>query len=121
MKKIALLPALLAAVALTPASAMDLATYVRLGEGLKSKGPLAPFSRDYKILMAELQASSKAIKQERLAALAAGRKPAYCPTSGINLMEVFSAFQAVPPAQRARLQVKDALRKFYVKKFPCPA
>jgi hypothetical protein len=114
---------LIAAVAATPAAAMDVATFLQRIDALKSKGLLAPMSGDYKPLMAELDGSSKTLRAERLAAEAAGARPAYCPTghSPLSPNDIMSGLHAIPAPQQSQVQVKDALRALYSKKYPCPA
>ncbi len=115
--------ALIASIAATPAAAMDVATFLLKVDALKTKGILAPLSGDYKSLMAELDDSGKALRAERLAAQAAGGKPAYCPPARNPPApnEIFSGLHAIPAPQQTQVQVKDALRALYSKKYPCPA
>jgi hypothetical protein len=103
------------------ANAMDVATWLTRAEALKAKGVLALASRDYKVLEGEIRTNAAALKQERLAAQAAGRRPAYCPPGKADLTsdEVFAGFSAVPVAQRARTPVIDALRTTLARKYPC--
>jgi hypothetical protein len=103
------------------ACAMDVATWLAKAEALKAKGVLALASKDYKLLEGEIKTNAGVLKQERLAAVAAGRKPAYCPPDKANLnqKEVFDGLSAVPAAQRARTPVIDALRSTLAHKYPC--
>ena len=105
----------------TPAAAMDVATFLLKADAVKQKGVLAPLSPDYKPLMAELDEGSKALRAERLAAQAGGARPPYCPTGKRSLGPdgIFEGFRAIPVAQRSQVQVKDALRALYAKKYPC--
>lgn len=100
---------------------MDVATFLQKVDALKSKGVLAPLSGDYKPLMAELDGSGKALRAERLAAEAAGARPAYCPAGHTPLSptDIFSGLHAIPAQQQPQVQVKDALRALYSKKYPC--
>jgi hypothetical protein len=121
--RIFMIASLMAAMAATPAAAMDVATFLLKANALKSKGAMALLSSDYKPVMAELDVSGKALRAERLAVEAAGGRPAYCPAghSPLSPFDIFSGLQAVPPAQQAQVQVKDALRALYSKKYPCAA
>jgi len=114
--------ALIAAIAATPAAAMDVATFLVKVDALKSKGPFAVISGDYKPLMTEIDSSAKALRTERLAAVAAGARPAYCPEGrgGLSPNDIFGGMHAIPAAQQPQIQVKDALRAVYAKKYPCP-
>lgn len=112
-----------ALVALLPvaAQAMDVATFLTRAEAAQRKGPAAIFSGEARSLMGEVQAAGKALKAERLADEAAGRRPAYCPTGkgGLSQSELLAALRAVPPERRAQTEVKDALRAAYARKHPC--
>ena len=120
MKKwmlVALLVALPAA-----AQAMDVATFLTKADGLKKKGMMALFSSDLKPLKAEIQNQSEALRQERIAAKAAGRPQAYCPPGdrgSLNSDELLAAFHTIPAAQQPRVEVKDALRALLARKYPC--
>lgn len=105
------------------ASAMPVSTFLAKAEALKSKGPLALLSSDYKVLKNEVRGSAAALREERLAAAKAGRKAAYCPTGnglGLSVDEIMGAMRAVPAQQRGRTEVKDALRAHLAQRFPCP-
>lgn len=123
MKKIWMLAPLIAVFAATGAQAMKVDAFLQKADALEKKGMMALFSSDYKLLKSEIQADAGALRRERMAAKAAGRPQAYCPTegkSGLNPNEIVAAFRTIPPAQRARVEVKDALRALLARKFPCP-
>jgi hypothetical protein len=121
----AILAAALASLGLaSPATAMDVATYLAKVELLRQRGSMtAMLSSEYAELRAEITASGAALRQERLAAVAAGRPPAYCPPAGANLTteEIYAATSAVPPARRHTIQVSSALRAAFARKYPCPS
>jgi hypothetical protein len=123
--KTKLLVAAVAVVVLaTPAGAMDVATYLSKVEALRRQGSLTGiFSSEYAELRTEIAASGASLRQERLAAVAAGRRAAYCPPAGAGLTteEIYSAMSAVPPAQRQQTPVRFALLNAYARKYPCPA
>lgn len=121
MRHLMIVAALIAAVASSPARATDVATFLAKVDAVKGKGMMAMFSSDLKLLMREIGGSMKALKQERLAAVAAGRHPAYCPAGKAELsrQELFSTMQAVPPAARPKVQVKEALRAGLTRKYRC--
>lgn len=116
---------ILAAVALTmpaaAANAMDVATFLAKADGLEKQGLLALASSDYKLLKAEVQNASTQLRAERVAAQRARRKPAYCPTeqAGLSPSEIVAHLRTIPPPQRRRTQVKDALRSLLARKYPC--
>ncbi len=121
MMKKWLAAALLLAAPLGVAQAMDVATFLAKADALEKKGVLALLSSDLKLLKLEVENASAALRAERLAAQKAGRKPAYCPPAGGKFTEkdILAGLRAVPPAQRQRTQVKDALRTYLSRRFPC--
>ena len=120
MKRL-ILSALLVAAPLTAVQAMNVATFLQKAEALQRKGIGAMFSSDIGLLKGEIKDASAALRVERLAAEHAGRHGAYCPPARFKLGsdEILASFRAVPPAQRERTQVKDALRGLFARKFPC--
>lgn len=113
--------ALAACVTPAAAQATDVATFLEKWESLQRRGPLALFSKDLKGAVREIKDATARLRAERLAAVAAGRTPAYCPPSkgGLDKNELLAAMQAVPPARRARTEVSDALRAGLARKYPC--
>lgn len=103
------------------ASAMPVSTFLAKADALQAKGVRALFASDYKLLKNTIKADALALREERLAAKAAGRRPAYCPTGDGKLGsdDVLQAMRAVPAAQRARTDSRDALRAFFVRRHPC--
>lgn len=122
MKKKLLAAVLLVFVPIGAAQAMDVATFLVKADALQKKGMMALMSSDYKALKKEIVAHSQALRAERLAAERTGRKPAYCPPAkqgGLNSSEILAAFRSIPAPQRARTDVKDALRALLARKYPC--
>jgi hypothetical protein len=113
--------ALLAVVPLGAANAMDVATFLAKADALQKKGMMALMSSDLKLLKKEVETHGAALRAERLAAVRAGKKPAYCPPPKQSLTsnEVLAAFRSIPVPQRPRIQVKDALRALMARKYPC--
>ncbi|HEX8261651.1 MAG TPA: hypothetical protein VF547_02130 [Allosphingosinicella sp.] len=111
----------LAVVPLGAAQAMDVASFLAKADALQKKGMMALMSSDYKLLKNEIVTHSQTLRNERLAAQKAGRRPAYCPPakSGLKSDEILAAFRSIPAAQRPRTDVKDALRALLARKFPC--
>ena len=120
MKK-TILVVLLVAAPLAGLQAMNVAEFLQKADRLQKKGMAAMFSSDMGLLKTEIRTASEALRTERLAAERAGRRGAYCPPakSGLNSNELLAHFRAVPPARRAGTQVKDALRSFLARKYPC--
>jgi hypothetical protein len=113
---------LIAACPIAGAHATDIATFLAKADALEKKGMMALFSGDVKVLKAEVQSAAEQLRVERLAAVKAGRKPAYCPNGAkgsINAKELLTHLRSIPAAQRPRLQVKDGLRGLLARKYPC--
>src|SRR3954462_6333490 len=89
---------------------------------LKAKGPLAFFDRDYGRLKAEATAAGKSIGNDRIAAEKAGRPILYCSPSAraqLGSFEFIDGLQAIAPAERARMTLKDGMLRVLEKKYPC--
>jgi hypothetical protein len=113
---------LLTGLAASGADAMPVSTFLQKADALQAKGMLALFASDYKILKTEVTNAIAQLRAERLAARAAGKRPAYCPAGdhgSLNSDELLAAFRTIPPAVAARTEVKDALRALLARKFPC--
>ena len=114
--------AVLAASLSTAALAMPVQTFLTKAYALQQKGPLALFSSDLKLLTEQAKSDMKQIRAEHAAAKAAGRPRAFClpePRAKLTDKDVMSAMEAVPPAQRARTDTRDALRAYVTRRFPC--
>jgi hypothetical protein len=112
----------LALAAAVPASAMPVSTFLAKMDKLTSEGPMATATSDAALIKKELQDDAAALRSERLAATQAGKTPPYCPKEGAarpTLEEIVAGLKAVPEAKRGTTDVKDALRAFMAKRFPC--
>ena len=120
LKKL-LLSVLLVVVPATALQAMNVAVFLQKAEALQKKGMGAMFSSDIGLLKREIGTASKALKAERESAERAGRPHAYCPPAkaSLNSNELLAHFRAIPPAQRPRTEVRDALRTLLARKYPC--
>ena len=111
--------------AATPATAqsMNAEAFHKRAQALKKKGPLALFSRgEIKNLMKEVQAAAGASRERRLAAIKAGQRPRYCPTEARGSMgsgELMDRLAAIPPAERTRIDMTEAMTRILAAKFPC--
>jgi surface antigen len=124
MKLRILAGAMLAFAPIASAAAMPVSTFLVKADKLQKKGALAMFSGDLKLLMGQVKADAAELRAENKAAAAAGRPKAYCtPPQGVKLSnrDILGAMRAVPPAERARTSTKQALRSYFVRRFPCPA
>ncbi len=121
MKAALVAGALLLAVA-APASAMSVQMFLAKAEALQKRGPLALFSSDMKLLRNQITGDALELRNERLAAQAAGRAAAFCPPEGgikLTDRDIVAAMEAVPAAQRASTETKAALRAYFGRRFPC--
>ena len=117
----AVVAALAVLVPLTALHAMTVAAFLQKAEALERLGPAAFFSSDYRLLKGEVDAAADALRAERAAARRARRRLAYCPPENpaIDSAELLAHFRSIPPRQRSRLQVRDALRGLLIRKYPC--
>jgi hypothetical protein len=112
----------LAVAAAAPASAMPVSAFLAKMDKLTSEGPMATATSDAALIKKELQDDAAALRSERLAATQAGKTPPYCRGEGSaqpTLQEIVAGLKTVPVAKRGTTEVKDALRSFMAKRFPC--
>lgn len=122
MRKILLFVALFSAVPALGAPQGSAQNFLDRAERLKAKGPLAFFDSDYGRLKAEATAVGKAIGDDRIAAEKAGKPILYCSPQAraeLGSMEFISGLEAIPPAERAQMSLKDAMIRVLQKKYPC--
>ncbi|HET9146222.1 MAG TPA: hypothetical protein VFN81_09065 [Sphingomicrobium sp.] len=89
---------------------------------LKSKGPLAFFDSDYGRLKAEATAVGRSIGDDRIAAEKAHKPILYCSPNAraqLGSFEFIDGLEAIPPAERATMSLKDAMIRVLQKKYPC--
>lgn len=107
------------------AQSMNAQSFYQRATALQDKGMMAVFSRgEIKALMAEAQAAMGAARGQRLAAVAAGKPQRYCPTvaSGtISTTELMQRLGSIPAADRARIDMTEAMTRVLAAKFPCRA
>ena len=115
-----------AAALLTPAMAsaqsMNAQRFYDRANQLQKKGMMAIFSGDVKKMMNEGKNAADASRNQRLAALKAGRKPRYCPPEGPQKMsteEFMKRLGAIPAADRSRIDMTEAMTRILIVKFPC--
>jgi len=107
----------------TSASAMPVATFLTKLDKLAKEGALATMTSDASLVKKELEAAAAGLRSERLAATQAGKTPAYCPdaqSAQPSVDEIVAGLKQVPEAERSKTEVKDALRAYLAKRFPCP-
>lgn len=123
MRKVLLL--VLAASMAAPATgavAVSAQNFLDRAERLKSKGPLAFFDSDYGRLKDEATVVGKEIGDDRISAEKAGKPILYCspsPRAELGSFEFIHGLEAIPPAELARMSLKDAMIRVLQKKYPC--
>jgi hypothetical protein len=125
MRKTVLILILAAApISAVVAQNMPLPQFLAKAAALEKKGALALFSSDMGLLKKEIRSSAGALRNERIAAQRAGRKPAYCPPAkpeALGVSDILGHFRSIPADRRARMTTRDAFRSLLVTKYPCPA
>ena len=89
---------------------------------LKGKGPLAFFDKDYGRLKAEATAVGQSIGADRRAAEKVGKPILYCSPKAratLGSFEFIDGLEAIPPADRMQMSLKDAMIRVLQKKYPC--
>ena len=116
--------ALLAVPASATAQSMNAEVFHKRAVALQKKGALALFSAgEIRALMGEGKAAGARARETRLATIKAGGKPRFCPPDkpvGISSSEFMKHLSAMPPAERARIDMTEATTRFLVVRFPCP-
>jgi hypothetical protein len=122
MKKIALVVGLAATLFATAAEAMTVQEFLTAASRIP-RNPTALLRADTRRLIAEIRTASETIGNEREAAIAAGRRPAFCPPGGrasVSADALLARFNAIPPARR-NISVTQAMREWMAERHPCPA
>jgi hypothetical protein len=105
------------------AQTMNAERFHQRAQALKKKGAMAIFSRgEIRTLMAEGQAAGKTVREQRLAAAKAGKPQRYCPPDGPQSMksdEFMARLAAIPPAERAKIDMIEATNRILAAKYPC--
>jgi len=107
------------------AQTMNAEQFHQRATALKMKGAMAIFSGgEIKALTNEGKAAAAKAREQRLAAVKAGQKPRYCPPEGKHSMdgnEFMNRLGVIPAAERARIDMTEAMTRILIQKFPCPA
>jgi len=122
MKKIALVVGLAATLFATAAQAMSVQEFLTAAARIP-RNPTALLRADTRRLMAEVRTASATLRSEREAAVAAGRRPAFCPPGGrasISADALLARFNAIPTARR-NISVTQAMREWMAERHPCPS
>lgn len=123
MKYLSGLAAVLLAAGTANAQSMNAETFHQRATKLQKKGALAVFSRgEINALMTEIKAASSQARERRLADVEAGLKPRYCPPEGPQSLrsdELMSRLNSIPAADRARIDMTEAMTRILATKYPC--
>ena len=104
------------------AQSMNAEQFYERATALQKKGVMALFSSDVKLLTNEGKAAGEAARRQRLAAVAAGHKPRYCPPADVHGMdsnEYLKRLSAIPAGERARIDLREATNRILAAKYPC--
>jgi hypothetical protein len=122
MRSAAILFLLTAVPGAAQAQSMNAETFFKKAQTLRAKGPLALISRDLKPMIREAKAAGLKARAARLAAVAAGRTPRYCPPKGSKRLgneEFMRGMAAIPLAERLSIDLTEAITRILVRKYPC--
>ncbi|MGI8931065.1 MAG: hypothetical protein ACR2FK_01600 [Sphingomicrobium sp.] len=113
---------LLAVPAAASAQSMNAEVFFKRAQALKAKGVLAMMSRDLNPVVNEAKAAGLKARTTRLTALAAGRRPRYCPPVGSRRLGNEEFFNGIchPAAERMRIDMTEAMTRILIRRFPCP-
>jgi hypothetical protein len=122
MRNAAILFLLTALPGAAQAQSMNAEAFFKKAQTLKARGPLALMSRDLKPMIREAKAAGLKARSIRLAAVAAGHTPRYCPPKGskrLGNQEFMDGMAAIPPAERLSIDLTEAITRILVRKYPC--
>jgi hypothetical protein len=101
---------------------MNAQEFFKRAQALKAKGAMALLSRDLKPMIREVKSAGMKARATRLAAVAAGRSPRYCPPKGsqrLGTEEFMRGMEAIPLAERMEIDLTEAITRMLVRKYPC--
>ena len=105
------------------AQSMNAEQFYQRATRLQNKGMFALFSSgEIKALTREAQAAGDRAAESRSAALKAGQQPRFCPPPGPRKLgdkEFMARLGALPAAERARIDMTEAMNRILAVKFPC--
>ena len=119
MKRLLLSLVLIAAPLAT--QAMPVSEFLAEAEDIP-RNPTAMLRADARRLIGEVQGAFTAVRDERRAAVAAGRAPGYCPPEGarmsISADDILNRLNSIP-ASRRHISVTQAVREWMAERYPC--
>lgn len=100
---------------------MSVSAFNAKASGLRSKGAMAMFSRDFGLLKNEFGAAAKSYRAMVMADKKAGRPAHSCPPKNISLSagDIMTRFAAIPVAQQRALTVRRAFADWMKERYPC--
>jgi len=87
------------------------------------RNPTALLRSDTRRLLGQVRAAGATLRSEHDAAVASGRRPAYCSPQGrisVNSDALLARFNAIPQSRR-NISVTQAMREWMAERYPCPA
>jgi hypothetical protein len=103
------------------AQAMPVSEFLEDAEDIPMN-PTALLRADARRLMGEVQGAFTTIRDERRAAVAAGRTPAFCPPEGARVSlgpeELLARLNSIPQSRR-HISVTQAMREWMAERYPC--
>lgn len=119
MKRLLIAVALIAMPA--AAKAMSVSEFLAEAEDIP-RNATALLRSDTRRLMAEIRGAFETIGNEREAAEAAGRTPAYCPPGNgrvsLSADDIMARLNSIPRSRRG-ISVTQAMREWMVERYPC--
>ena len=123
MKKVTLILAAVASLWASGASAMTVQEFLTSASRIP-RNPTALLRSDTRRLMNEMNGAFKAVRDDQVAAKAAGRRSATCIPEGAKISlspdMILTRFNAIPAARR-NISVTQAVREWMAAEHPCPA
>ncbi len=106
-----------------PAAARMPATlFLQKADSLRAKGPFALFSSDLKTLQFVAEAAGDELHDEHARQMAAHQPTLWCApaTKYLGARELIVGMHAIPRAELAQMDIKDAMRWVFERNYPCP-
>lgn len=123
LAQLLLLLAALSFSGIASAQSMNAEAFFKRAQALRAKGALALMSRDLRPMIKEAKSAGLKARATRLAAVAAGHTPRYCPPKGskrLGNQEFMDGMAEIPLAERLRIDLTEAMTRILVRKYPCP-
>lgn len=111
----------LAQPALAAPGDMNVATFLMKATALKTRGMAALFSPDVGLLKSEVQGAVD-LYRAQLKVERAENRASSCPPSGgikLNSDQLLAHLNRYPEAQRGQIPLKQAMRDYMIKTYPC--